>query len=89
MSFGTHHFLTLSDLPSCLKKLLFPESKMWTVCSKKQAISEVTTENYGQVWVVEGSATCFTSSFVSGFFTTASGPFLGGTSGSSGPLSSS
>ena len=25
---------------------------------KKQAISEVTTENYGQVWVVEESATC-------------------------------
>ena len=68
---------------------------------KKQAISEVTTENYGQVWVVEESATCFALYFVSGFFTTASGRmslggyfkpfpgFLGGTSGSSGPLSSS
>ena len=40
---------------------------------KKQAISEVTTENYGQVWVVEESATCFALSFVSGFFTTVSG----------------
>ena len=37
------------------------------------------------MWVVEESATCFASSFVSGFFMTASGPFLGGTSGSSGP----
>ena len=65
---------------------------------KKQAISEVTTENYGQVWAVEESATCFESSFVSGSFTTASGgtslggsfsSLPGGTSGSSGPICSS
>ena len=93
--FSCHQFSKFSDQPSALKKpspfVSAKIRKRKTIrnnCSLLKVkctqfavkkTGEVTTKNYGQVWVVEESATCLGSSFVSGFFTTASWwTFLGG-----------
>ena len=93
--FSYHQFFNFSDRPSALKKpspfvsakirkqkTIHNNCSLLKVKCRQFAVKktgEVTTKNYGQVWVVEESATCLGSSFVSGFFTTASGQtFLGG-----------